>query len=156
MKTMILVTFNDVEHAQPVVHRLEQAGLHPHLHDETNWQRRHFAETLASVKVEVDEDEYAEAKRKLRELDATDHCLDQSVSCPACGSSEVDYPQMTRKFVLPSLHAIFYQLGFAEKEFYCHACHHTWPTRLKLEPGRDALNWPIKNSPLRENSDTTP
>lgn len=156
MKIMTLVTFNDVEHAQPVVNRLEQTGLHPHVRDDTNWQRRHFAEALASVKVEVDEAEYASALRQLRELDAAEHCLEQAVSCPECGSAEVDYPQMTRKFILPSMHAIFYRLGFAEKEFYCHACHHTWPSRTKLEPARNVFNWPIKKGPLQENTDTTP
>lgn len=156
MKTKILVTFHDVEHALPVVHRLERAGLHPHLRDETKWQRRHFSEALASVKVEVDETEYDAAKSEMQALDAAAHCLEQAVNCPACGAAAVDYPQMTRKFILPSLHAIFYRLGFAEKEFYCQDCHHTWPMRIKLEPERDLLNWPIRNSRLHENSDTTP
>ncbi len=156
MKTATVATFNDLEHAQPVVHRLQQAGFHPELRDETKWQNRHFAEHLASVKVQVDENECARARQQLKLWDATEHWLDHAVSCPACASPEVDYPQVTRKFILPTLHAFLYRLGVMEKEFYCHTCQHTWPLRAKMEPERDALNWPIKKSPLHENTDTTP
>jgi hypothetical protein len=153
---MTLATFNDREHAEPVMNRLQTAGFHPQLRDETKWQRFHLAERLASVKVCVDENEFEPAKRQLKEWDVTEHWLDQSVCCPECASAEVDYPQVTRKFVLPTVHAILYKLGWAEKEFYCHTCHHTWPLRIKIESERDALNWPIKNSSLHENTDTTP
>ena len=151
-----MATFNDREHAEPVVNRLQNAGFHPQIRDETKWQNRHLTEHLAGVKVCVDESEYVAARERLKEWDATEHCLDQAVSCPECGSPDVDYPQVTRKFVLPALNALFYKLGWAEKGFYCHNCHHTWPLRAKVEPERDELNWPIKNSPLHENRDTTP
>jgi len=156
MKTVTLATFNDPDQAIPVFQRLQQAGFHPKLQDETKWQRRHFTERLASVKLQVDEGEGETARRQLKEWDAADHCLAQAVCCPECGSSDVDYPQLTRKFVLPTLAALLYQLGWAEAEFFCNACHHTWPRRVNVEPERDALNWPIKNSPRRENTDLTP
>jgi hypothetical protein len=126
------------------------------MHDETKWQRHRLAEKLASVKVQVEENEYETAKRQLKEWDATEHWLDQAVCCPECGSPDVDYPQVTRKFIMPSLHALFYRLGLEEKLFYCNTCQHTWPLRAKMEPERDALNWPIKKSPLHENKDMTP
>jgi hypothetical protein len=156
MRNVTLATFNDVDHAQPVVNRLQEAGFHPTLLDESRWQDRHFAEHLASVKVQVDESESEAADRQLHQWDVSEHWLDQAVTCPECGSPEVDYPQVTRKFVLPALHSILYKLGVMEKEFYCQRCHHTWPTRAKLEPARDPLNWPVKNTPLRENKDMTP
>lgn len=156
MRTVTLATFNDRDHAQPVVDRLEQAGFHPKVRDESAWQARHLAEHLASVKICVDENEYESAKGKLKEWDTTEHWLEQAVTCPECHSPDVDYPQVTRKFVLPALHALLYRLGIEEKQFYCNTCQHTWPTRIKMEPERDALNWPIKNSRLHENSDTTP
>ena len=151
-----MATFNDRDHAQPVVNRLQQAGFHAQLHDETKWQRHRLAEKLASVKVQVEENEYETAKRQLQEWDATEHWLDQAVCCPECNSPDVDYPQVTRKFIMPSLHALFYRLGLEEKLFYCNTCQHTWPLRVKVEPERDALNWPIKNSRLHENKDMTP
>ena len=156
MRSMTLATFNDRDHAQPVVDRLQQAGFHAQIHDETKWQNHRLSEHLASVKVCVDENEYEPAKRQLKEWDATEHWLDQAVCCPECCSPDVDYPQVTRKFILPSLHALFYRLGLEEKQFYCNTCHHTWPLRVKMESERDALNWPIKKSPLHENTDTTP
>ena len=156
MRTVTLVTFNDRNHAQPVVDRLQQAGFHPEVSDESAWQSRHFAEHLASVKVRVGESEYEPARQQLKEWDQSGHWLDQAVNCPECGSPDVDYPQVTRKFVLPALHALLYKFHIAEKEFYCHTCHHTWPTRIKMEAERNALNWPVKKSPLRENPDVTP
>lgn len=156
MRTVTLATFNDLEHAQPVINGLKAAGVPANLRDETKWQRGHLVERLASVKIEVDENEFEAAKQKLKELDANEHWLEQAVCCPECGSAEVDYPQVTRKFVLPTLHTLLFKLGLAEKNFYCHTCHHTWPLRAKVEPERDALNWPIKNSRLHENKDMTP
>jgi len=156
MRTVTLATFNDRDHAQPVVNRLQQAGFHPQLHDESKWQKHRFAETLASVKVQVDENEFDPAKEKLKEMDATEHLLDQAVCCPECGSADVDYPQVTRKFMMPTLHMLLYKLHLEEKMFYCNTCHHTWPLRVKMEPERDLLNWPIKKSPLHENTDMTP
>src|SRR5688572_2939827 len=134
MRSVILATFNDRDHAQPVVNRLKQAGFHAQLHDETNWQKHRLSEKLASVKVQVEESEYETAKQQLKQWDATEHWLDQAVCCPECSSPDVDYPQVTRKFIMPSLHALFYRLGLEEKLFYCNTCHHTWPLRVKVEP----------------------
>jgi hypothetical protein len=156
MKNVTLATFNDPDPAIPVLQRLQQAGFHPKLQDESKWQRYHFTERLASVKLLVDESELEPARQQLEAWDAAEHCLEQAVCCPECGSSDVDYPQVTRKFVMPTLAAILYRLGWAEAEFICNTCQHTWPRRVKIEPERNALNWPIKNSRRRENTDTTP
>ena len=151
-----MATFNDRDHAQPVARRLAESGFHPRIHDETNWQIAHMAERLASVKVEVEEQEHEAAKQKLKELDATEHLLDQAVCCPECGSSDVEYPQVTRKFILPSLHTLLFKLHLDEKMFYCQTCHATWPVREKVELERDALGWPIKKGHLQRNTDMTP
>ena len=156
MRSVTLATFNDRDHAQPVVDRLQQAGFHAVVHDETNWQKHRLTDRLASVKVKVDENEYDTAKRQLKEWDSTEHWLDHAVCCPECGSPDIEYPQVTRKFLMPTLHTVLFKLGMAEKEFYCNTCQHTWPLRAKMEPERDALNWPIKNSRLHENTDMTP
>jgi len=154
MKTAIVATFNDKEHAEPVLKRLSKAGLHAKFRDETRWQKAHLAERLASVKIEVPENEFDAATAHLRECSACE--LEQAVCCPECGSPDVDYPQVTRKFILPSLHTVLFKLGIVEKEFYCNTCQATWPVRAKLEPERDELNWPIKRSPLQKSHDATP
>src|SRR5688572_15474515 len=156
MRSVTLATFNDREHAQPLMDRLQQAGFHAKIHDETEWQRHRLAEKLASVKVQVDENEHETAKKQLKEWDATEHWLEQAVCCPECGSADVDYPQVTRKFIMPSLHALFYRLGLEEKLFYCNTCQATWPLREKVEAERDVLGWPIKGKGLQRNPDSTP
>ncbi|HEU6448571.1 MAG TPA: hypothetical protein VFV23_09065 [Verrucomicrobiae bacterium] len=53
--------------------------------------------------------------------------LEQAIHCPACGSLHVSYPQMTRKFFLPTL---LLHLGIllrvTEHEAYCEFCHNVW------------------------------
>jgi hypothetical protein len=53
--------------------------------------------------------------------------LDQALHCPACGSFRVNYPQMTRQFVLPT---VLLHLGIIfhiiEHECYCENCHEMW------------------------------
>jgi hypothetical protein len=53
--------------------------------------------------------------------------LAKAVHCPSCDSLEVNYPQMTRKFFLPTL-ALHLGIIFRiiEHECYCEHCHHTW------------------------------
>jgi hypothetical protein len=154
MKTAIVATFNDREHAEPVLKHLSEAGLHAAVRDETRWQKAHLSERLASVKIEVPENEFDAARAALKTCNPCE--LEQAVCCPECGSPDVDYPQVTRKFILPSLHTLLFKLGIVEKEFYCNTCHATWPVREKLEPERDELNWPIKRSPLHRSTDVTP
>jgi hypothetical protein len=154
MKTAIVATFNDRDHAEPVLKRLNESGLHPTIRDETRWQKAHLSERLASVKVEVPEAEFDSAREKLRQCEPCE--LEQSVCCPECGSPDVDYPQVTRKFILPSLHSLLYKLRIVEKEFYCNTCQATWAARERLEPARDELNWPIKDSKLHRTEDMTP
>ena len=59
--------------------------------------------------------------------------LQKAVHCPDCGSLRVEYPQMTRKFLLPTL---LLHLGIIfrviKHECYCDSCHCIWnlPERL--------------------------
>jgi hypothetical protein len=53
--------------------------------------------------------------------------LERALHCPSCGSLRVNYPQMTRKFITPTvllhLGIIFRAIGH---ECYCEQCHHLW------------------------------
>jgi hypothetical protein len=53
--------------------------------------------------------------------------LDRAIHCPSCGSLRVNYPQMTRKFVLPT---VLLHLGILshiiEHQCYCEHCHEMW------------------------------
>jgi hypothetical protein len=45
---------------------------------------------------------------------------------PACNSTRIQYPQLTRKFLTPALAGILLALKIFPKEFYCEDCHFTW------------------------------
>ena len=53
--------------------------------------------------------------------------LRQALRCPSCDSLRVSYPQMTRRFILPT---ILLHLGIifriVEHECYCEHCHFIW------------------------------
>ena len=53
--------------------------------------------------------------------------MSKALNCPGCGSLRVNYPQMTRRFVLPT---ILMHLGIifhvVEHECYCEDCHYMW------------------------------
>jgi hypothetical protein len=54
--------------------------------------------------------------------------LDAALHCPSCRSLRVNFPQMTRRFVLPTvlLHAgIIFRI--IEHQCYCEHCHEMWP-----------------------------
>jgi hypothetical protein len=53
--------------------------------------------------------------------------LAKAVRCPSCDSLQVNYPQMTRKFFLPTLTlhlGIIFRI--IEHECFCEHCHCTW------------------------------
>jgi hypothetical protein len=53
--------------------------------------------------------------------------LQEAYHCPSCGSLRINYPQMTRKFLLPTLHlhlGIIFRI--IDHEAYCEHCHHMW------------------------------
>jgi hypothetical protein len=59
--------------------------------------------------------------------------LQTAVHCPDCGSLQLEYPQMTRKFILPT---VLLHLGIifrvVEHECYCGNCHCLWHLPPKL------------------------
>lgn len=76
-------------------------------------------------RIQVRADQYVKAEQLL-ELHQPP-LLEKAIHCPSCGSLHVNYPQMTRKFLLPSvllhLGIIFRVIGH---ECYCEHCHLTW------------------------------
>jgi len=53
--------------------------------------------------------------------------LERALHCPSCGSLRVNFPQMTRKFIMPT---ILLHLGIIFRvihhEAYCEGCHNVW------------------------------
>jgi hypothetical protein len=70
--------------------------------------------------------------------------LQRAIRCPSCTSLRVSYPQMTRKFMLPT---ILLHLGIIfrviEHECYCEHCHFMWEL-----PGREPATAPQARAPF--------
>ena len=71
--------------------------------------------------------------------------LQKAIRCPSCGSLSVSYPQMTRKFILPT---IMLHLGIIfrllDHECYCEHCHYIWNLpRGNVRAPRHAAQFPF-------------
>src|SRR4051812_14544847 len=148
MTPVTVLTFNEPEDAEVVKTRLESAGVPAAIYDERKVQRFwYMAEPLAGIRLRVDRKDYERAQEFLHEWARTDgDALRQAIHCPECGSSRVEYPQFTRKFLLPTFGALLCAIGLIEREFYWEDCHYTWPTKVKVPPDLDLLGWPKKSA----------
>jgi hypothetical protein len=81
----------------------------------------------ATIRVQVRGNDFKNAADFLDREPATSALLQKAIRCPSCSSLRVQYPQMTRKFFLPTL---FLHLGIIfrviEHEAYCESCHCLW------------------------------
>jgi hypothetical protein len=87
----------------------------------------------ATYRVQVRSDEFTNALHFLKSGPYTGMLLTRAIQCPSCGSTDIQYPQMTRRFILPT---ILLHLGIIfriiEHEAYCEHCHFIW----NLTPGK--------------------
>jgi hypothetical protein len=123
-----VATFETEMDAEPVKERLERSGIHAEVQHESKLQTFWMSHDHANVKVKVDDDEMDVAKHLLKEWDEKEGVLSHAIRCPECGSSRVQYPQYTRKFILPGF-ANYILSGFKNK-YYCQDCHNIWPTGM--------------------------
>lgn len=122
-----IATFNDQAKAKHLRERLQGAGVRADIVGEGALQRVAFmSKPQANVKVKVNEADFEQAQKLMREWEAADPEIGAAVRCPQCSSSEIEYPQLTRKFLTPALMSILFALKIFPKEFYCRACHYTW------------------------------
>jgi predicted RNA-binding Zn-ribbon protein involved in translation (DUF1610 family) len=123
-----IATFNEQSQAKHLRERLEKAGVHADIIGEGAIQRVAFmSKPQANVKVKVEENDFEKAQKLLCEWEAADPEIGSALRCPQCGSAEIEYPQLTRKFLTPALASILFALKVFPKEFYCQSCHYTWP-----------------------------
>ena len=81
----------------------------------------------ANVKVQVDDDDFERAQQFMVEWEASDPDIASAIiRCPQCGSSRIQYPQLTRKAITPAMASLLFALRIFPKEFYCEDCHFTW------------------------------
>ena len=128
MKDITIASFDNSDPAQHLRERLEKAGIACEVFDESKLQKYWFlSKPHAAVKLRVEAEDFEKARELLKGLDAVEDALHDAVRCPQCGSSRVQYPQFTRKFVTPTFVEIFCFLHLMEREFYCEDCQLTWP-----------------------------
>ena len=131
MNTISIATFNNAAKAQPLKHRLEEAGIPAEIHNESCMERLWFvARPLAVIRVTVHQHDFEKALGLLHDWDIAGGPLSSAIRCPECSSCRVQYPQYAPKSVLPNLMiGLLAVLGVIKREFYCQDCHYTWPKR---------------------------
>jgi hypothetical protein len=134
MTITTIASFDTQAPAEQLCQRLNASGLHASVHDESSLQRFWFlAHPHAAFRLRVPEEEAATAAKYFEEWQTNEGALHEALRCPQCRSLRIDYPQMTRKFVLPTLVAHGLSLfGVLKHEFYCQDCQFTWRLPAKL------------------------
>ena len=132
MNMVTVATFNEQSKAEPLKQRLEKTGIHAGIFDESRYEWSWFVtKPLAGIRLKVHKHDFDEARQRIREWDRAEGILRDAVCCPQCGASRIEYPQFTRKFLLPNLVGVASLLHMFDKEFYCQDCEYTWPKDLK-------------------------
>ena len=132
MNMVTVATFNEPSKAEPLQQRLEKAGIHAEICDESRYEWSWFVtKPIAAIRLKVHKQDFENGRRLIREWDSTDGVLREAVRCPQCGSSRVEYPQFTRKFLLPNIVSLASVMGIIDKEFFCQECEYTWPKDAK-------------------------
>jgi rubredoxin len=155
MNDFCVATFNERPPAEMLRQELLNAGLPAEIHDESRAERFwFFSQPLAAIHVKVKAPDYLKARQLIQEWDAARSVLKEAVRCPDCGSSRVEFPQVTRKFLSPAVHVLLMTLRIVPREFHCRDCYFTWPPESEkpVEPERDVMGWPVRSRLLHSKS----
>jgi len=125
---MPVALFSNRSKAEPLQRRLVEKGIQAEIHDELRLEKLWFvSKPSAGARLEVPADQFERGYQLLVEAD-TEEALRDAIRCPECKSLRVDYPQFTRKFLIPNLAmGLMAAIGALEREYYCEDCHYTWP-----------------------------
>jgi hypothetical protein len=123
-----VAVFDQLPPAEALQAFLEKAGCRTRIHDERRIQRYWFwVSPQAGIQVQVPKLAFTQVNHDLEHVPEAKALVRKAVHCPSCHSLRVQYPQMTRHFILPTLLAqIFVFLRFIDRESYCENCHFTW------------------------------
>ena len=144
-----IAVFNERDPAEKLAIRLRETGYEAEVFDESLEQKWHLMQIKprGHMRVRVPETQRARALQQLQQWSG-DGLLAGAVRCPECGSTQVEYPQFSRRTIMGALPAIAAAAGMIERDYYCEACHYTWPADPPPpEPERDRLNWQKKSPP---------
>jgi hypothetical protein len=121
--------FSNRAEAEPLQERLFNSGIQAEVHDEQYLEKLwHVSKAATGVRLEVPADQFERTGQFLLDWDAAEGALHEAIRCPECRSLRVQYPQFTRKAVIPNLlTGLLATIGALEKHYYCEDCHFTWP-----------------------------
>ena len=121
-----LAVFEDADAARAVETFLTGNGLRARTYDDKLFRYFLFLRPpRVTFRVQVRQNELPGAENLLATRAPT--AWQSATRCPSCASLRVSYPQMTRKFMLPTLMlhlGIIFRL--IEHECYCEHCHFIW------------------------------
>jgi hypothetical protein len=125
--------FKDVSDAQMLEMDLKDKGFETRTYNDKLLQRFLFlCPPHATIRVQVRGNDFKNVTYFLDHEPATSILLQRAIRCPSCGSLRVQYPQMTRRFLLPTL---LLHLGIIFRvivhEAYCENCHWLWSLSKK-------------------------
>ncbi len=122
-----IATFNEPAKAKHLKERLQSSGVKADVHNEGHFQAvALLSKPQANAKVLVEEEDFPQAQKLMVEWEASDPEIGSAIRCPQCNSPRIEYPQLTRKFLTPSIASVLFALKIFPKEFYCQDCHFTW------------------------------
>lgn len=126
-----IAQYRDLPEAGLAKSKLEAAGIPCFLDNEytvgVNWL---YSNALGGVKLKVPEEDAEEAKAIIEEIiepiapEESEGLLPDS-SCPACGATEIETRNYTRKFAALTL-LISVPLFLFWKRYSCKSCGHRW------------------------------
>lgn len=134
-----VAVFEDLTAGQTVATLLNQQGFPARAYDDKFLRRFLFLRPPGvTLRVQVHAGDLERAQNFLHT--STEDHLRAALHCPDCGSLRISYPQMTRKFILPTivLH-LGILLRFTEHQCYCENCHCLWELPGKLSRPTSAI-----------------
>ncbi|HZI31340.1 MAG TPA: hypothetical protein VFF11_03305 [Candidatus Binatia bacterium] len=118
--------FEDLEAGRVLQTFLQDKGLEARTYDDKAFRYFLFLRPpRITYRVQVRKNQFEGATDLL--LSKAPAMLDKALHCPSCASLRVNYPQMTRQFVLPT---VLLHLGIIfrviEHQCYCENCQEMW------------------------------
>src|SRR5256886_12114789 len=133
-----IATFNEPAKAKHLKTRLHGSGIKADIHNEGHLQQMAFmSRPQANAKIMVDDADFERAQSLMIDWEGSDPDVAAAIiRCPQCSSAQIEYPQMTRKFMTPALVGLLCAIKVISKEFYCQDCHYTWSNEEERTIGR--------------------
>ena len=141
-----VAVFDSLDNGRALEAILREKGFDARTYDD-KWFRYFLflRPPLVTHHVQVRKNHFADAIKFLAA--SSPAVLSRAMHCPSCESVHVNYPQMTRRFVLPT---VLLHLGIifrvVEHQCYCEHCHHMWDLpgdKAKVRKVRDAKPFPF-------------